>query len=348
MIIQLGLYLGLLLSSFIITSISIVPFIDLLFRLKFTHHHLLEATFKEESKVFSKLHLFQKTKLGTPIGGGILIILIVTVLYAISYLVLSQLGIAVSRLYSFIEELNILFFTFISFALLGLYDDILKIFNLTQTQNAVKPLRKNVMIIILSGLVSLMLFLNLHIDIIYFPIFGALDLNWVFVPVVTLIISFFSKAFDITDGMDGLAGGVLLVALISFWAISLSSLDSIISIFIALWIGSLLAFMYFNVYPARIWLGNAGSLSFGATLAVIGILLGKTSALLIIGVVFVIEAGMQLLQVISVSLRKKPLFLVTPIHYWLQNRGWPEPKIVMRLWIITLMAAIFGLWLAEI
>ena len=115
--------------------------------------------------------------------------------------------------------------------------------------------------------------------------------------------------------------------------------------FLALWLGAIISFLYFNVYPARIWLGNSGSLSFGATLAVIGILLGKTTALFVIGMIFAVEAFSQIIQVIFVALSKKPIFPVTPVHYWLQSLGWSEPKIVMRVWILTLIAAVFGLWL---
>lgn len=348
MVINLGLFIGILIFAFIVTSVLIVPFIDLLYRLKLTHHYHLESTFKEEQNVFSSLISTQKSKLGTPIGGGILIVFSVTLLFTLSYLVLPRLGFVVSHLYPILDEINILFFTFISFALLGLYEDILKIFNLAKTNHRIKPFRKTTMLILLSGLISLMLFLNLHIDIIHLPMFGTLELGIWFIPISTLVISFFSKAYDITDGMDGLASGILLIALVAFWAVSLSVLDSVLSIFIALWVGALLAFLYFNIYPARIWLGNSGSLSFGATLAVLAILLGKTAVLFIIGLVFVIEALSQLIQVIFVTLRKRPIFPVTPLHYWLQQIGWPEPKVVMRTWILTLVGAVFGLWLTGI
>jgi len=344
----LSLYLGLLIFSFLFISVIIVPFINLLYRLKLTHHHLLAPTFKVEAAMFTALHPTQKTKIGTPIGGGILIVFVVTVLFTACFWLMSWLGFTITRLFPLIDELNIIFFTFISFALLGLYDDILKIFNLTRPGSRIRPLRKTTLILILSILISTMLYLNLHINIINIPLFGTVHLGWMFVPAAALIIAFFSKAVDITDGMDGLASGVLLIILIAFWAISLSALDSVLSVFIALWVGSLLAFLYFNIYPARIWLGNAGSLSFGATLAVIAILLGKTSALFIIGSVYSLEAGSQLLQVISVNVFHKPLFPVTPVHYWLQSLGWPEPKIVMRFWLLALLSAMFGLWLTGI
>ena len=103
---------------------------------------------------------------------------------------------------------------------------------------------------------------------------------------------------------------------------------------------------YFNIYPARIILGDVGALSFGATFAVIGLILGKPFTLVIIGGIFVIEAATSLLQLASKRFRHKKLFSVAPLHLYLQYIGWEEPKIVMRLWLAGMMLAVFGLWLA--
>lgn len=107
-----------------------------------------------------------------------------------------------------------------------------------------------------------------------------------------------------------------------------------------------MAFLYFNIYPSRIFLGDSGSLSFGATFAVVGLLLGKAFVLPIIGAVFVIEIGSSLLQLLSKKFLKKKLFPVAPFHLWLQLRGWEEPKIVMRAWVVAIITAVFGLMVA--
>jgi phospho-N-acetylmuramoyl-pentapeptide-transferase len=127
---------------------------------------------------------------------------------------------------------------------------------------------------------------------------------------------------------------------------SRSILDTTLSTFLGLWIGSLIAFLYFNVWPARIWLGDVGALSFGATLAVCGLLLGKPIALAIIGGMFVIEVTSSLAQLLSKRLRNKKIFDVSPIHLWLQHKGWEEPKIVFRFWLAGTIFAILGLWLS--
>jgi phospho-N-acetylmuramoyl-pentapeptide-transferase len=104
--------------------------------------------------------------------------------------------------------------------------------------------------------------------------------------------------------------------------------------------------LYFNVFPARVFLGDVGSLSFGATLAVVGLLLGKVMALLIIGAIFIAEIVSSLAQLLNRKFRNKKLFPVAPLHLWLQLIGWDEPKIVMRMWLAGIMLAVFGAWLA--
>lgn len=281
----MALYLGILIFSFIVTSIAIVPFIDFL---------------------YSK-------KKGTPVGGGILILTIVTLLYVLLFPLIIRLGVYITSAFSIKEELNIIFFTFISFGLLGLYKSRFKL--VIQT--------------LLALTVSALLYFNLKIDIVNIPFLGVLNLGAWFVPLSTVVIMAFTHGFDIADGLDGLSCGSLLICLLAFWALALASLDTPLSIFIALWIGSLIAFLYFNVYPARLRLGQAGSLSFGASLAVVGLLLGKTIALLVIGGIFIIE-------------------LVSFAHRKLQKIGWEEPKIVMRFWLAGIMLAVFGLWLAQL
>ena len=109
-----------------------------------------------------------------------------------------------------------------------------------------------------------------------------------------------------------------------------------------------MAFLYFNIYKARIWLGDVGALSLGAALAVIGLLTGKTLTLGVIGGVFIIEIGSSLLQILSKRYRGKKLFPAAPFHLYLQQRGWDEPKIVMRAWLIGIFFAVLGVYMAFI
>jgi len=118
--------------------------------------------------------------------------------------------------------------------------------------------------------------------------------------------------------------------------------------FIAISVGALIAFLYFNVWPARIFLGDAGALSFGAMLGVIGLLTGSIIALFVIGGVFFIEIASSAVQMIGWKYLKKPIFPLAPIHHAFLLKGWEEPKIVMRAWLVGVILAIFGLWLAVI
>lgn len=345
----MALYLGILIFSFIVTCIAIVPFIDFLYRLRFTRRDERAEIQATDTKEFRQFHKEHSKKIGTPIGGGILIIAIVTLLYVLLLPLMNRLGVYITNVFPIKEEINIIFFTFISFGLLGLYDDILKIFGFTKTGFFGLRIRHKFIIqIIISTIISAMLFFNLKIGIVNIPYFGVLHLGWFYIPIASLVIITFTNGFDFTDGLDGLSCGVLLICLLAFWAMSVASLDTPLSTFIALWIGALVAFLYFNVYPARIWLGNAGGLAFGATLAVVGLLLGKITALIVIGGIFIAEVGSSLLQIIWFKLTGKRLFPIAPLHHALQAIGWQEPKIVMRAWLAAIMLAIFGLWLAQL
>ena len=158
----------------------------------------------------------------------------------------------------------------------------------------------------------------------------------------------FVNAVNITDGLDGLVSGLLLICLFAFWIITASVFDTPLSIFISLWIGALIAFLYFNIWPARVMMGDSGSLAFGATLAVIGLLTGKIFVLVVVGGLFVIEVLSSAIQIAGRKFLGHSLLPMAPVHLFFQIKGWEEPKIVMRAWLAGLMLAIFGLWLALI
>lgn len=343
----MAVYLGLLMFSFIVTCVAIVPFINFLYKWKFTRQDERSSVEAGDTTEFRKLHFLHNQKVGTPIGGGILIISIVSLLFFILFPIVSRMGLYITSVFQIKDELNIIFFTFITFGCLGLYDDLVKMFGFAKTGFFGLRIRHKLLLqIVLAITVALMLWMNLKIDIINIPFLGVLKMNYWYIPVSAFIIMIFTNSFDITDGVDGLSCGSLLICLLAFWVLSFRFLDTPLSIFIALWIGSLIAFLYFNVYPARIWLGNAGGLAFGATLGVVALLLGKPVALLVIGGVFIAEGASSFLQIIGFKFFNKRIFPIAPIHHWLQVAGWPEPKIMLRGWLVSMILAIFGLWLA--
>lgn len=343
----MSLLLGLLIFSFICTSVLLVPFINLLYTLKFQRlKQITKDAFGKRTPIFDRLH---KGKAGTPIGGGLLVIGVVSVMFAIIFPLIRLFGVSITNVYPLKEELNIIFFTFISFGLLGLYDDIKKFFDVPKSQFFGLRMRHKLLIqIFLAITVAVMMYVNLDINFFYIPYYGVLNLGWFFVPSAAFIIVAFTNAVNITDGLDGLASGLLMIALFAFWFLSATILDTVLSSFLALWIGALIAFIYFNIYPARVFLGDVGALSFGATLAVVGLLMGKVAALLVIGAIFIAEIASSFMQLASKKFRGKKIFPVAPLHLWLQLIGWHEAKIVMRFWLAGIMLAIFGAWLAVV
>ena len=137
-----------------------------------------------------------------------------------------------------------------------------------------------------------------------------------------------------------------MISLFGMWFLSATILDVPLNLFLALWIGSLISFLYFNVFPARMFMGDVGSLAFGATLAVVGLLLGKAFALVVIGFIFVLEVGSSLVQLLAKRFLRRKLLPAAPLHLSLQQYGWEEPKIVQRAWLVQIMLTIFGMWLA--
>lgn len=328
--------LGLLLLSFFITSILIVPFIDYLYKIKLRRKkQVTRDPFNKKTPIFDKHHAW---KAGTPVGGGIMVILVVAVLSLWSF---GLLGITPN-----IRELIVILFAFISFGLLGFYDDVKKTFGFKGGFFGLRMRYKFALQWVLGFAIGAFFYFVLGYNFIYIPFLGPILLGPIFIFLVALIIVSFANAFNITDGLDGLAGGLLMIALTAFWIVAGQILDQTLAIFIALWVGSLIAFLYFNVYPARIWMGDVGSLAFGAALAVVGLLTGKMFALAVIGGVFVTEVFSSASQLLSKKFFGKKLFYVAPLHLWFQEKGWEEPKVVMRFWLAGILLAIFGLWVA--
>jgi len=327
--------LGLVLLSFVATSVCMVPFIDFLFYLKHRFEKSQEKTKKSDTPIHDRL---MKADIGIPSGGGILIIVI---------LVFLSIGYGLFRSPVDMVSLSILLFTLISFGLLGLIDDI----KLILTKRVGKFLglsgRRIFLIqLLLSISVASMLYFWGGFNNIYISGLGNFIINSWYIPLSALIIISFANAYNISDGLDGLSTGLLLICLFAFLALNSNPLDLTLASFIGIWIGSLFSFLYFNIWPARIFLGDGGAFAFGATLAVVGLLTGKILALAIIGGMFVIIVASSFLQIISKKVFKKKVFPVSPIHMYFKYIGWEEPKIVTRFWLAQGLFAILGLWIA--
>ncbi len=287
-------------------------------------------------------------KIGTPTMGGAIILF----------------GLIVSVLcWGDLSNINILFCLYIaiSFGLLGALDDYKKI----KHRNSVGISSKlKIILQILLAIIGVIFFTflidNKEITNLYFPFFKNLIINlgWFFIPFAVFVIVGSSNAVNLTDGLDGLATvPVILVAacfaFISYVTGNIVFSDYLqipyiegtgeISIFCGAIIGSCLGFLWFNAPPAKIFMGDTGSLSLGGSLGAVGIITKHEIVLAITGGLFVLEAVSVMVQVISFKLTGKRIFKMAPIHHHFEKKGWPESTVVIRFWIISIILAMVGL-----
>lgn len=327
--------LGLILLSFFITSLLLVPFIDFLFYLKERFGKRIDIKVKSETPIHDRL---MKEDENTPSGAGILLVIILALLTSI-YVIFYPSSDKIS--------VRILLFTLLSFGLLGFFDDIKWI--VTQRKGKLLGLGRNRLLIVqltIALFSAIMLYFSSGLNNLYVPIIGNFPIGIWYIPIAAVIIVAFANAYNISDGLDGMSAGLLSICLFAFLVLVSRYLNITLGAFIGIWIGILFSFLYFNIYPARIFLGNAGAFGFGATLAVVGLLTGKILALAIIGGMFVVIVLSSLLQIISKKFFGKKLFPIAPIHMYFKYIGWQEPKIVTRFWLAQSLFAIFGLWVA--
>jgi len=195
---------------------------------------------------------------------------------------------------------------------------------------------------------------------LYFPFFKALklELGVMFIPFCMLVITGSSNAVNLTDGLDGLAIGPVLIASLAYLFVAYFAGHVVIArylqipyiagsgeltIFCGSIAGASLGFLWFNTYPAQVFMGDVGSLPLGAALGIIAVITKHEILLMIVGGLFVVEALSVVFQVLSYKTRKKRLFLMAPIHHHYELKGWAEPKIIVRFWIISIILALIGL-----
>ena len=287
-------------------------------------------------------------KIGTPTMGGVIILL----------------GLSISvLLWADLKNIYILFCLYIvlSFGILGAYDDYKKIRNSNSSGISSKSKILLQIFLALIGLLILSYFVNYQeFQNLYFPFFKNLivNLGWFFVPFSIFVIVGSSNAVNLTDGLDGLATvPVILVAgcfaFISYVTGNIVFSDYLqiiyiegageISIFCGAIIGACLGFLWFNAPPAKIFMGDTGSLSLGGSLGAIAIVTKHEIVLAITGGLFVLEALSVMVQVISFKLTGKRIFKMAPIHHHFEKKGWPESTVVIRFWIISIILAMIGL-----
>lgn len=231
-------------------------------------------------------------------------------------------------------------------AAIGLIDDILNVWGSNRKDAGLRAPVKFAMIIALSGFLAWFFAFKLHFTTVMIPFIGNFEIGYWMVPLFIFAIVATSNAVNISDGLDGLAGGLLSAAFGAFGIIALVQNQHNLAAFCFTVLGALLAYLWFNVYPARFFMGDVGSFAWGTSLGVVAMLTNSLLLLPVIGLIFVIEAGSSAIQIFSKKVFKRKVFISAPIHHHLEATGWEETKITMRFWIIGMVTAFIGIILA--
>ncbi|MFH2105257.1 MAG: phospho-N-acetylmuramoyl-pentapeptide-transferase [Parcubacteria group bacterium] len=180
-------------------------------------------------------------------------------------------------------------------------------------------------------------------DLIHVPGVGDFNIGWWYVPLFIIILVATSFSVNEADGLDGLAGGILLTCFGAYAVISFMQGKIELAAFCGVIVGALLAFLWFNIYPARFFMGDTGAMSLGTTLGIVAMLTNTALVLPLIALPLVIESLSVLVQIPYKKLTGKKVFLSTPIHHHFEAKGWPETKVTMRFWIIAVVSAVLGM-----
>ncbi len=277
-------------------------------------------------------------KRGTPTMGGLLLILIVIVLYMLLR------GVPERAIVGPIALLALV-------GLLGAFDDYLN----ARTGEGIRARQKLLWQTVVAIFAAFQIQQTYNITGIRVPFVGAVEVNqWVYVVFAAFAIVAASNGVNITDGLDGLAGGALIFAYVAFLIIALLNApapQANTAFLCALIIGALLGFLWFNVHPAQIFMGDSGSLSLGACLAGIALITGQILVLPVIGLIFVVETASVMLQVAFFKATGgRRILRMSPLHHHFELGGWDEEKITLRFWIVAILSGLLGvtLFLASI
>ncbi|MFH0818706.1 MAG: phospho-N-acetylmuramoyl-pentapeptide-transferase [Patescibacteria group bacterium] len=291
-----------------------------------------------KTPIYTKLH---EKKAGTPTMGGI-IIWLTTLILAILFYYLAKLVPTLKEL-NFLDRAETLLplGALIASAIIGLFDDWLDICN--KKGGGFKMRYRALIFTAIAIIGALWFYYKLDWDVIHIPFWTNLEIGWWYIPIFIGIIFATSFSVNETDGLDGLAGGSLLSGFAAYGVISFLLGRYELAAFCGVISGALLAFLWFNIYPARFFMGDTGSMSLGVTLGIIAMLTNYMLLLPIIGFIFVVESMSVIIQISSRAILKKKVFRSAPIHHHFEAMGWPEPKIVMRFWIVSAVMASLGI-----
>lgn len=304
-------------ASSILTFIFLKPFIDFMYKVNIVVEDYSENKdlFGERTVLFNTLHAKKK---GTPRGAGMVIVLVVLFLTCIF---LNILKLTVSGL-------NTLFFLLPAFMIIGFFDDYKKTLNVKDSWNLKFKYK---------------LYLEMFVaTIVSYIVVGEFSLIWL---VISLLVPFLAESFNISDGLDGLSCGLLAIILLPIIYISMLKGNYLILIISLAIVGALISFLYFNINPARILLGDVGSLPLGAFMAFAIVSLNVIYLAPVLYFLVILDSLSSLIQLFSKKFLKKKIFLIAPVHHHFEALGWPETKVVFRFWVIQAFFSFLSLFI---
>ena len=301
------------------------------YRYKFWKKQRTTSTLGEKLEVFTKLHANKFTR-NIPTMAGVIGIVSITVITLCFNWDRAQTWLPLAAL--------------LGGGIVGLLDDIINIRGQGSGVAGLRSSFKFVMVILMSLVLGWFFYAKLGYTSVHIPFAGDIMLGVWIVPLFVLAVVSTGNAVNISDGLDGLAGGLLAVSYIVFGRIALLQGQLMIAGFCFTVVGALLSYLWFNIYPARFFMGDVGSFAFGTSLGVVAMLTNTLFLLPIVGIIFVIEAGSSLIQIIAKRFFHRRVFISAPIHHHLEAKGWPEVKVTMRFWVIACVAGFIGLLLA--
>ncbi len=297
--------------------------------------------------IFYKLH---QKKAGTPTMAGVLIwgtlLIIVGGVWAAAQITGHPFWEALNFLNR--EETLLPLGAIVIAALVGLVDDIFGVFGRGPKGGGISVRAKLILYTLIATGGAWWFFFKLEWDLLYIPFLGSVNVGLWYIPIFIFIIAATALSVNEADGLDGLAGGLLLIAFVALAVVAFTQGRFELMAFLAVIIGALLAFLWHNVYPARFFMGDTGSMGLGVTLGIIAMLTNSALLLPFFGLMLVIESGSVIIQMASKKLTGRKIFLSTPIHHHFEARGWHPTRVTMRFWLLGAVAAIIGIVLALI
>ncbi|PID31610.1 phospho-N-acetylmuramoyl-pentapeptide-transferase [Candidatus Saccharibacteria bacterium] len=318
-------------GSFVLAMLLTPIYTYYAYKYRFWKRQRTTSTTGERLEVFTRLHAHKFQRSIPTMAGviGVISIIVITIAFNLER---SQTWLPLAAL--------------IGGSIVGLIDDVI---NIRGKQLGVAGLRSSVKFLLITVLgigLGWFFWQKLGASAVFIPYIGSFELGWWIVPLFAFAVVATGNAVNISDGLDGLAGGLLAISFSTFGIIAVLQGNIGIAGFCFTVVGALLSYLWFNIQPARFFMGDVGSFAYGASLGVVAMLTNTLFLLPVIGILFVIEAGSSLIQLTSKRLFGRKIFQSAPVHHHLEAIGWPEAKVTMRFWVIACVASFLGVILA--